>query len=309
MRKLLLLVPVLLLAASGVLVSAGTASAGPNPRYECHGGNIPSGTYSSVLISGVCFLPTGSVTVTGNLRVAGGALLDAAYPGPSGLPGALAVQGNVVVGHGAVLFMGCDAALACPTGSTIGMDTIGGSLIGDTALGVVLHSVTIYGSAGLTGGGGGVGGKIGGGKCLGNFATGTPPPVPPLWAADPALANGIAPGVPVPVFSDFEDNLIGGDLNITGLKTCWWGSIRNYVAGSVTAIGNRAGDPDAAELVTNLIGANLTCLDNIAAPQYGDSGGSPNQVGGAAFGQCGFGILVPNGDGGPLTPIAVPPGG
>jgi len=41
------------------------------------------------------------------------------------------------------------------------------------------------------------------------------------------------------------------------------------------------------------------------AVQFGDSGGSPNVVRRRALGECGFDVRIPNGDGGPLTPVSV----
>jgi hypothetical protein len=43
---------------------------------------------------------------------------------------------------------------------------------------------------------------------------------------------------------------------------------------------------DGNEVQTNTIGGNLDCSKNSPKPQEGDSGGSPNVVGGHATGQC-----------------------
>ena len=89
-----------------------------------------------------------------------------------------------------------------------------------------------------------------------------------------------------PYYSVMEDSTIHGTLVIRGLHTCWLGVIRDHVGGSVRLIGNRFGDPDADEVVTNVIGGNLDCFNNIAAPQVGDSGGAPNIVAGKKRGEC-----------------------
>jgi Protein of unknown function (DUF3224) len=47
------------------------------------------------------------------------------------------------------------------------------------------------------------------------------------------------------------------------------------------------------EVTTNVIGGNLTCLSNLPAVQFGDSGGSPNVVAGRAIGECGFAVTLP----------------
>ena len=51
-------------------------------------------------------------------------------------------------------------------------------------------------------------------------------------------------------------------------------------------IGNRFGDPDAMEIVTNHIGGNLACFNNNPAAQVGDSMGQPNVVAGQKRGEC-----------------------
>jgi len=66
------------------VLTASAASAAPldgGGTYTCTGGNVPSGTYNSILVTGVCFAPVGTITVRGNLTIAPGALLDAVTPG------------------------------------------------------------------------------------------------------------------------------------------------------------------------------------------------------------------------------------
>ena len=216
--KALRLVPVIVLALSGVLVGAGTASAEPPPHhgyshpYNCTGGNVPPGTYNSMVITGVCYMPAGTVAVRGNLTVAPGALLDATTAGdPSATPLAPAtvyVGGNVSVGAGAVLFLGCSPNIGCPM--AVSYDRIGGNLTANGALGVVVHSTDVEGDFSLHGGGGGT-------SCT---------TIPPLWLSDPSLANGEGPGVPVPVYSDSEDDVIGGRSQCFRSAVCWIGSLR-----------------------------------------------------------------------------------
>ena len=305
--KVLRIVPVMVLALSGVLVGAGTASASPVPThnfghtYNCTGsggGVIPPGTYDSMVITGVCSMPAGTIVVRGDLTVAPGALLDAVTPGDPttapAVPATVIVGGNVSVGRGAVLFLGCSPNISCPMAVTD--DRIGGSLNARGALGVVVHSTTIGGDFSLFGGGGGVVGGAASGACDGNPAAvpPVPAPIPALWAADPSLANGEGPGMPLPVYSDVEDNVISGDLNILGLQSCWVGALRNQVGGSANFSGNVMGDPDAMELENNLVKVDLTCLANVPAVQFGDGGAAPNIVGGFAMGECGFGVKALN---------------
>ena len=93
---------------------------GDEPAYNCTGGNIPPGTYESMTISGVCFTPFGNVKVEKNLTVKPGALLDNGTPGdPASSPVVAAnlyVGGNVKVGKGAVLILGCSPNSACGGG-------------------------------------------------------------------------------------------------------------------------------------------------------------------------------------------------
>jgi hypothetical protein len=286
------LVPVVALAVFGVMVSAVGAGATPPPAtptfgqpYNCTGGNVPPGTYSSVIITGICYAPAGTITVRGDLTVAPGDLLDAVTPGdPVGnplLPATVVVGGNVNVGKGAVLVLGCTPSQGC---NAINLDRIGGSLTGIGAQAVVLHGVSIGGNVSLFGGGGGAAGGAASGAC---FAS----PIPAPWSDDPALSTG-ANGSPQ--FTDFEENSIGGNLSILGMQTCWLGSFRNQIRGSVSLIGDQTSDPDGMEIGSNLAGGNMTCLSNLPAVQFGDSGGAPNTIGGFGFGQCGLNVVLPN---------------
>ncbi len=325
--RLLRLVPVMALALSGVLVSAGSVGAASsnswnpgsgsasnwsaanrshrdgshgdgsyrhrhgsgNNSYDCTGANggiVPPGTYDSILISGVCYMPAGTIDIRGDLTIAPGALLDAANPGdPAGnpiLPATVLVGGNVWVGSGAVLILGCSPAGGC---HGVTYDHIGGDLTANDALGVVVQAVAIDGNASLDGGGGGVAGAPESGDC---FLPSNPPPAP--WSEDTALSQG--PNAS-PVYSDFEDSTIGGDLSVIGLQSCWLGSLRDQVAGNVTFANNTMSDPDALEVSKNVIGGDLTCFNNLPAVQFGD-GGTPNIVAGHSKGECGFDVVLPN---------------
>jgi len=46
------------------------------------------------------------------------------------------------------------------------------------------------------------------------------------------------------------------------------------------------GDPDAMEIVTNTVGGNLACVNNVPQAQVGDSMGLPNVVAGQKRGEC-----------------------
>jgi hypothetical protein len=271
----------------------------------CSGGRVPAGTYSSIVITGQCYMPVGTIVVRGDVTIAAGALLDAATPGDpeSGpvVPATVLIGGNVWVGDGAVLIFGCSPNIFCGNPPGISYDRIGGNLTAVGALGVVFHSAAIGGNVSVIGGGGGT-------NC--NASPAEPPAVgaPAPWSADASLAF-------TPVYTDFEDDSIGGNLSIANLRSCWLGTLRNQIGGSTTIVNNILADPDAMEVGSNLIAGNMSCSGDFAggvpAVQFGDGAAAPNIVGGWAAGQCGFGELVLNpapeaGPGGIPEHISVP---
>jgi hypothetical protein len=275
-----MVVPLSLLGSSSIAgaqpssTSCGTLLNEPDP--------LIGGTYSSVDVTGFCYVEAGQVTVTGNVTIEPGAALVAAFannaaPGGSGTSG-ITVDGNITVASGGALILGCEAsAFPCidDTGSTPTLnspDTVNGSIEATNSLGVVVHDSTIGNDVIQTGGGGGE-------VCdpIGIFAA--------------ALES--------PVYSDYEDNTIGGNLRVTGLGTCWFGAIRNQIGGSLTYSDNSMADPDASENLTNTIAGNLLCTNNSPAPQWGDASEgpsvtTPNTVSGFATGECAFGVTAPN---------------
>jgi hypothetical protein len=254
------------MAISGLMVTAGTASARDDESYTCHGGPtvpgtaIPPGNYESILVTGgICFLPGGVVNVKGNVAIAPGATLLANFPSPaSNIPegdATLIVGGDVSVARDGTLVLGCSPALGCQNTTN---SRIKGDLRADRALGLLLHSDRIAGDVSMRGGGGGV--------------TCTP--------------SGFFAQIGSPVYTTFEDNTIGGNANVSGLQSCWFGFIRNQVEGTVNVHNNTFADEDATEIVTNTIEGNLICQHNDPAAQFGDSGGIPNTVEGKKLGEC-----------------------
>jgi hypothetical protein len=284
--------------AGGLLLSllvtgqpaAAAATSGGGAVHVCTGtatapGTL-AGTYSNVVIKGVCFVNGGVATIRHDLLVSSNSALGAVFAlndvTKHGFS-RLSVGGNLLVARGGTLFMGCERKIISVFGKPSAVfpcvddpdqakptlsshDLVGGSLIENHPLGVVVHNSTIGGSVIETGGGGGV--------------TCTP--------------AGIFKALKSPVYSDYEDNLVFGSVLVTGLRSCWYGTFRNRVGGSLTVIGNRMADPDAMEVTTNTVLGSLTCLSNKPAIQFGDSDGRPNRVGHGAFGECGFGVILPN---------------
>jgi hypothetical protein len=239
-------------------------------------------------ISGICSVPAGNVIVQRNLTVEPGALLDAVTPGDptSGtpvVPATVYVGGNVSVGAGAALLFGCSPNIACGNPPGIGYDVIAGNLTAVRAQGVVVHSAWIGGNVSVLGGGGGAAGLACRAQHPGK------PPIKALepWSLDPSLYF-------TPVYTDFEDATIGGSIDITGLNSCWLGTLRNQIGGSASFVANTMGDPDAMEIGSNLITGNMDCRANLPKVQFGDGGQAPNTVGRRASGQCGFGVKVLN---------------
>src|SRR4051812_21203005 len=85
------------LAISGGAVTAAVASTPPT-AYNCAGGAIPSGTYASITVTGVCDIqPDAVINVIGNINVAAGAVLDA-----QSAPSKITVGRNVTAASGSI---------------------------------------------------------------------------------------------------------------------------------------------------------------------------------------------------------------
>jgi hypothetical protein len=271
-------------------VGATTASAdGPPNAATCSGaslqspGILPPGTYSSLTVQGVCLIPGGTVDVQGNVMVTPGSVFLANFP-PMG-PGApegdaeVTIGGNVLVGTGATLVLGCTPSNGCVNTTH---DTVGGNLVSTQPLGVLAHGDTIQGNVIHSGGGGGV-------NCnpVGFFAA-----------------------IGTPAFSAYEDSSVGGNVVITGMESCWLGLARVQVGNNAIFQSNNLADPDAIEILSNTISHNLICQGNsmvwnsfeasMDQPGLFPRVPAPNTVGHQRIGQC---VLAsPTTPGGPLGP-------
>ena len=231
------------LVALGVgTAGAGSASAAPSPGV-CNGGSILGGVYSSLTVNNKCNVDSGTVIVTGNVNVKPDAELFVDFAGSN-----LQVKGNVTVGAGGVLIMGCNlTSFDCETAPGNATGQIAGKLTSNGALGLVIHSSSIKGAFSYTNGGS---------------------------------------GCELDEYSTFEDTNFGSTVSITKINTCWMGFIRNQVVGTVIYNNNTTDDPDGNEIVSNKIGGDLKCMGNNPAPQAGDSAGAANLVAGVRTGQC-----------------------
>jgi hypothetical protein len=218
------------------------------------------------------------VLIEGNLTLTPGTGLNAAFAA-----GHVTVQGNLSVGRGAWLYLGCiPRSFACfddpnPAHPTLSSASIvGGNLSETQPLGVIVHNSTIGGNVQETGGGGGT-------TCE------NPPPTFPFG-----------------VFSNYEDSTIGGSIDVIGLDSCWLGLARDSVARNVDILHNQLADPDAIEIIGNQIGNNLVCQGNSMVWDSNETGAGlfprephPNEAL-HRVGQCV--LSSPLSEGGPLGP-------
>jgi hypothetical protein len=263
--------------ALGLLAVVPATSAVAAPSWStvvCHGTvkrpGILIGTYWNVIVRGVCVVNSGPVLVQRNIWVGKGSVLLAAYGRHNSH---LVVDRDIFVKANGTLLLGCEPKyFPClddphhkhPTLHS--HSTIFGSLLGDHALGIVVHNSWIGRQVSQLGGGGG----------------------------KTCKPRGIFKTVHSPVYSDYEDNFIRGDLRVKHVRSCWFGALRNFVASNATISSNVMADPDAMEVVTNTVLLNLVCWRDSPRVQFGDSHGKPNKVGLRARFQCGFHVLKPN---------------
>jgi hypothetical protein len=261
----------------GTLAAVPTTTASAAPAWStfvCHGTfkrpGVLIGTYWDVIVRGVCVVNRGPALALRNVWVGRGSVLLAAYARHNSR---LVVDRDIFVQPGGTLILGCEAKhFAClddphqnrPTLNS--HSTVFGSLLGDRALGIVVHNSWIGGNVSQIGGGGGM-------TCK---------------------PHGAFAAVHSPVYSDYEDNFIRGHLWVRHLHSCWFGALRNFIATSATVSGNKMADPDAMEVVSNVVLLNLVCWNNSPRIQFGDSHGVPNRVGRHARLECGFRVLRPN---------------
>jgi hypothetical protein len=229
---------------------AMAAASGPAP-YTCTGGDIPSGSYASITVTGFCSVaPDAVITIVGNLNVAAGALFDA-----QSAPSTITVGHNVTAAAGSLLGLGCqppsytgnsghECAVEPDGHSTI---TVNGNVTATDAAAILLNGIAVKGNATLTGGGG---------------------PIP--WS--------------------IKNNTIGGNLTVSGQTTEWLGVLFNSIGKNATltdiAVTDEHPGAPGVYIVRNTIGRNLTCMGLTPGVSGGFVPGSVNVVGGNANGQC-----------------------
>jgi hypothetical protein len=273
-----------------LVVTPVSASAAESERsYTCSGASfmspgVLSGTHGSVRVSGFCVVNAGPALVKGDLTVLDGAVLVSAF-GLNDTTGtghsSLTVRGDIRVRKGATAILGCfPTSFPCiddPGGqfnSTVPPTfsspvVVKGDLVATNPLAVIVHDGTIGGDVTERGGGGG-------------------------FNCNPA---GIFQRFGSPVYSDYEDSSIRGDLRISGLNSCWLGAARVHIGGDASFVNDQLADLDAIEILSNTIKGDLVCLHNSFVWDSADSflnppgvlwprAQEPNTVRGDRVGQC-----------------------
>ena len=141
-----LAVPAALALSTAPAMAAGHKT--PKPvAYTCTGGEIPSGNYASVTVTGECFVAAGAViSVVGNVNVAAGAVLDAQSE-----PSTITVGRNVTGAAGSLVGLGVDVDPSDP--ERISDITIRGNISVTDAHTVLLRWLTVEGNVTLIEGG------------------------------------------------------------------------------------------------------------------------------------------------------------
>jgi hypothetical protein len=242
------------LAATFVVTAAVNVSAA-TANGACAGGTVAPGTYRNLTITGFCMVDGGNVTVERNVHVMTGGALDSLFSEST-----LSVAGNLIVERGGLLALGCDPVeLACmdnPAGTS--SDSVGGNLIGDAAVLMIVHDNHIGGNVEQSGGGGG-------------------------FSCNPLFPNG------PPAYTDYANNTIGGGASVTGLRTCWAGFSHNMVGKNVAYNDNHGSvlTGDANLMDGNHVSGKLQCSGNSPAPHLSDTPVKiMNVAGKGASGQC-----------------------
>ena len=225
----------------------------------CKSGEIGSGRYSSITVTGVCSVAKDAVIrVSGDITVRKGAALDA-----QSSPSTITVGRNVRAFQGSTLGLGCQPPAVTGNSAHACVDT-DGNPIEDPS---VFSTITVKGN--VTARGAAV--VLINGISVGRNLT---------------IVGGGSPDIPWSV----KNNTIRGNLWTSNLDTNWYGVLFNKVGKNVTLLKITLTEdhPDAAGVVyvvQNTIGRNLLCKD-LPGVSGGFVPGAVNTVGGKALGQC-----------------------
>jgi hypothetical protein len=243
-RAVLVGTSVIAMAAAAGVQGAAAATASPAARATVCSGALAPGTYHGLIVKRACIISRGPVLVSGDVVLKPGSVFNAVSTA------VLTVRGNILVGRGALVGLGCSPEVGC---KTLTPDRFHGNIVARQPLDVIVQSGTIFGHVFVTGGGGGR-------NCKTN----------------PLLKS--------PNFSTIEDTTVRGTVTFAGMRSCWFGMIRDHIHGNVIIRGNKWADPDANEVVTNVFFGSVFCRNNVPEPQVGDSKGKPNVIFGSKRG-------------------------
>jgi hypothetical protein len=234
-----------------VLTGAPAMAASTAHAYTCRGGEISSGHYASITVTGACAVaPDAVIRVDGDVTVKARATLDA-----QSAPSRIIVNHDVTAARGSLLGLGCQPDFSDRSGhpctvqpnrhSTI---TVKGNITATDADAVLLNGITVGGNVTLVGGG------------------------------DPNIPWSI------------KNNSIRHNLTVIGQTTEWLGALFNTIGGNATLLSITLHDPDPGApgvyVVRNTIQRNLVCQGLRPGVSGGFIPGEVNTVGGHAIGQC-----------------------
>ncbi len=248
--------------AVGLTLAGGPVAAAHGGRARaltCTGGEIPSGSYSSITVKGACQVAAGAVIkVSGGITVWPGATLDA-----QSSPSTITVGKGVLALKGSFLGLGCQPAALMGNSAHPCVDA-DGNPIEDPS---VFSTITVKGSIiaarpavvlinGLTVGG------------------------------DVTVVGGGSPVIPWSV----KNNTIKGNLHVSHVTTNWFGALFNKVGKNLTLwnivlVEDHPGAAGVVYVVQNQIRRNLICK-GLPGVSGGFVPGAVNTVGGKALGQC-----------------------
>lgn len=225
----------------------------------CKGGEIGSGTYSSITVTGVCSVAENAVIrVKGDITVRRGASLDAQSSAST-----IMVGRNVSAYRGSTLGLGCQPAAVTGNSAHPCVDADGNPIEDPN----VFSTITVKGN--VTARGAAV--VLINGITIGRNLT---------------IAGGGSPDIPWSV----KNNTVKGNLSTTNVVTNWYGVLFNTVGRNVTLLNitlteDHPGAAGVVYVVRNTIGRNLVCWQ-LPGVSGGFVPGSVNTVGGRALGQC-----------------------
>lgn len=245
---------VVVAAAGALVISACAPTPGPEdhaPELTCTSGEIVSGTYSDITVTGPCSVAADAeVTVTGSITIEDGAMFDA-----QSAPATITVGHDVTALPGSMLGLGCQPASLVgnsghecviePTGhSTI---SVGHDVIALGASTVLINGITVGRSITALGGGSEI-----------------------PWS--------------------IKNNTVTHDITVSGQTTDWLGVMFNQVGGNVVVSDMTITDTDpganGAFVVQNQIRRDLICYGVTPTISGGFAPTEVNTVGGRALGQC-----------------------